>query len=91
MFCLEEIHMNMVAHKISSILRVGKVKKLILASVDKSPHCVQLHYIQNELKKIMNLENIEIISYISNNGDLVKISPETISLSKNLTKLQNKQ
>jgi len=32
--------MNMVAHKLASILRVGKIKKLIFASVDKSPHCI---------------------------------------------------
>lgn len=85
--CLEEIHMNMVAHKIASILRLGRVKKLIFASVDKSPHCVQLHYIRNELEKIMNLENISITSYVSQNGGLIEITKETISLSKNLSEL----
>lgn len=89
--CLEEIHMNMAAHKIASILRLGKVKKLIFASVDKSPHCVQLHYIKNELEKIMNLENVSITSYVSQNGDLVEIAKETISLSKNLVEIQQLQ
>jgi hypothetical protein len=64
--CLEKIHMNMVAHKIASILKIGNIKKLIFALVDKSPHCVQLHYISEELKKIMNLKGIEIKNYVSN-------------------------
>jgi len=85
--CLEKIHMNMVAHKLASILRVGKVKKLIFASVDKSPHCIQLHYITNELTKIMDLENIEILNYVSNKGELVEVFNDTISLSKNLIQL----
>lgn len=86
--CLEETHMNMVAHKIASILRLGKVKSLIFATVDKSPHCVQLHYIRNELEKIMNLEDISITDYISKDGNLIEILPETISLSKELTEVQ---
>jgi len=85
--CLEKTHMNMVAHKLASILRVGKVRKLIFASVDKSPHCIQLHYMTNELTKIMNLKNIEILNYVSNKGELVEVSSDTISLSKNLIQL----
>jgi len=85
--CLEKIHMNMVAHKLASILKIGKVKKLIFASVDKSPHCIQLHYMTNELTKIMNLKNIKILNYVSNKGKLIEISSETISLSKNLIQL----
>ena len=87
--CLEEIHMNMVAHKIASVLRVGKVKNLIFTSVDKSPHCVQLHYMRNELEKLMNLEEVKITSYVSKEGDLVEISPDSISLSKELAEVQS--
>ena len=85
--CLEEMHMNMIAHKIASILRLRKVKHLIFASVDNSPHCVQLHHIRNELEKIMNLKDVKITNYVSNKGDLIEITPETISLSKNLNSL----
>jgi hypothetical protein len=86
--CLEETHMNMVAHKIASVLRLGKVKNLIMVSVNKSPHCVQLHYMRYELEKIMNLRDISVISYTTFNGNLVEVSPKTISLSKNLVELQ---
>lgn len=87
--CLEETHINMAITKIGGMLRTEKVKKLLFASVDKSPHCIQLHYIQDELKKMMNIDNIEIINYVVVNNDLIKIEKDIISLSKNLYKLSN--
>jgi len=84
--CLETIHMNMVAHKIASIIEQGNIKRVIFASVDKSPHCMQLHHIGRELSKMFN---IEIKSYVSKQGELIEISKETIALSKNLSKLQD--
>ena len=87
--CLEETHINMAITKIGSMLRTSKIKKIIFASVDKSPHCIQLHYIQDELRKMMNLSNIETENYVIVDNELIKISPETISLSKNLSKLSN--
>lgn len=87
--CLEETHINMAITKIGGMLRTNKIKKIIFASVDKSPHCIQIHYIQEELRKMMNLSNIEIENYVIVDNELIKISTETISLSKNLTKLSN--
>ena len=87
--CLEETHINMAITKIGGMLRTNKIKRIIFASVDKSPHCIQLHYIQDELRKMMNLSNIEIENYVVVNNELIKISPEVISLSKNLKELTN--
>lgn len=86
--CLEETHINMAVTKIGAMLRTGKIRKMIFASVDKSPHCTQLHYIQQELRKMMNLEGIIIENYVIVENELIKIEPEIISLSKNLSKLE---
>lgn len=85
--CLEEIHVNMAITKVGGMLRTGKVSELIFASVDKSPHCIQLHYIQDELRKLMDLSNVSIKNYVVSNNELVELSENVISLSKNLTKL----
>ena len=87
--CLEETHINMAITKIAGMLRTGKIKKIVFATVDKSPHCIGMHYIQDELRKTMNLDNIEIINYVVVNNELEKITPEIISLSKNLLELKN--
>lgn len=86
--CLEKEHLNMVVTKIIGMLARGKIKRLIFATVDKSPHCVQLHYVIKELENAMDISNIEIINYVATNNDLVEIPLEVISLSKNLSKLK---
>lgn len=85
--CLEESHINMAITKIGGMIRTNKIKKIIFATVDKSPHCIQMHYIRNELEKMMNLENINITNYVVVDNELIEIKPETISLSKNLSNL----
>jgi hypothetical protein len=87
--CLEETHMNMVAHKIASILRTGNVNEIIFVTVDRSPHCIQLHYIRNEIEKIMKTKKFEIKNFVVSNENLEEISPEIISLSKNLCKIKS--
>lgn len=88
--CLEETHINMAITKIGGMLRTNKIHKIIFASVDKSPHCIQMHYIQDELKKMMNIENIIFKNYVIVNNELEEINSEIISLSKNLSELKKK-
>ena len=87
--CLEETHINMAITKIGGMLRTGKIKRIIFATVDRSPHCIQMHYIQDELRKMMKIDNIEIKNYIVDNNELEEITPNIISLSKNLLELKN--
>jgi len=86
--CLEETHINMAITKIGGMIRTGKVKNIVFATVDKSPHCIQVHYIRNELEKMMNLENICITNYVIVDNELIEINAEIISLSKNLKQLK---
>lgn len=87
--CLEQTHINMAISKIGGMLRTGKIKKIIFVTVDKSPHCVQMHYIRNELEKMMDLKNIIIENYVIVDNELIKIKPEIIAFSKNLKELNS--
>ena len=86
--CLERDHLNMAITKIIGMLSRVNVKKITFATVDKSPHCVQIHYMENEIQKAMDLSNIEIVHYVCVNNELVEISKDTISKSKYLSKLE---
>ena len=86
--CLEKEHLNMVVAKIIGMLARGNIKKLVFATIDKSPHCVQLHYVVKELENAIDISNIEIINYVAVDNKLVEIPIEVISLSKNLSKLK---
>ena len=85
--CLEEIHLNMVITKVIGMLSRVKVKKVIFATVDKSPHCIQMHYIENEIKKAMKLDETEFIHYVAVENRLIEISNEVIKKSKSLAEL----
>lgn len=87
--CLEQTHINMAITKIGGMLRTGKIKNIIFATVDKSPHCIQVHYIRNELEKMMNLKDINITNYVIIDNELVEINSDVISMSKSLGKLKN--
>ena len=88
--CLENTHVNMAITKIGGMIRTGKVHNIIFATVDESPHCIQMHYIQDELREMMNLENINIKNYVVVNDKLLEVSPKLILLSKKLSELKEK-
>ena len=83
--CLEQTHVNMAITKLLGMIRAKKINKIIFASVDRSPHCTQLHYIQDEIIKLGF--NIEFVNYVAVENELLQIDKEVISLSKNLSKL----
>ena len=79
---------NLTITKIGGMLRTNIIEKVLFVSVDRSPHCVQLHYIQDELRKMMGLNNLIIENYVVDDGKLIKLSSEAISLSKSLSKIE---
>ena len=88
--CLEKEHLNMIVTKIIGMIARGKIKTIVFATVDKAPHCIQLHYIIKELENAIDISNIEIINYVAVDNELIEIPLEVISLSKNLSKLKEK-
>lgn len=84
--CLEETHINMAVTKLGAILSTGQVRKLILASVDRSPHCTQMHYIKHEIERMMPL-SIPVENYVVVEDRPVLVSDGAIELSKSLSKL----
>ena len=84
--CLEQTHINMAITKILGMIRAKNIHKVIFASVDRSPHCIQLHYIQDEVRKLGF--DIQFLNYVAVDGELIEISKEVISMSKNLAKIQ---
>ena len=63
--CLEKDHINMAITKICGIISTKKVTSITFASVNKSPHCTQLHYIKNEIKRVMSNEDLPLMTNIT--------------------------
>ena len=87
--CLEKDHINMAITKICGMISTGKITNLTFASVNKSPHCTQLHYIKNEVKRVMSEKLPEFKNVIIQNNQIYEISDDVLSLSKDLVRLSN--
>ena len=85
--CLEQTHINMAVTKLGAMLSTGQITSLCFASVDRSPHCTQLHYIKHELERMITI-NIPVTNYVVPDSEPVQISDETIDLSKSLARLE---
>lgn len=88
--CLEESHINMAITKLGAVLSTGQVSKLIFASVDRSPHCTQLHYILHELERMMPV-TLPVENYVVVENRPILLNKETIERSKTLHLLEQER
>ena len=84
--CLETTHINMAITKLSAVFGTGQLEKLVFASVDRSPHCTQMHYIMHEIERTMK-EHIPVENYVVVDGEIIAVPDSAIDLSKSLGKL----
>ncbi|MFW9793571.1 MAG: 4Fe-4S ferredoxin [Candidatus Thorarchaeota archaeon] len=85
--CLEETHVNQAGFKIGSIVKYSGIKKVTVLTVDGSPHCVQLHYSVEDIKRHFAPE-IETVHFVIEKGKLYEVSPEAVKQSRHLSKVQ---
>lgn len=89
--CLENDHINMAITKICGMISTNKVTSITFASVNKSPHCTQLHYIRNEIKRVMDNNNLpEMKNIVIDNNEIYEIDESTLKLSKDLIALSKR-
>lgn len=84
--CLENSHINMAATKLTAALGTGQVESLRFASVDRSPHCTQMHYIRHEIERVLP-EHVPMESFVCTEEGPVRVSEEAVELSKSLARL----
>ena len=84
--CLETTHINMAITKLSAVFGTGQLEELVFATVDRSPHCTQMHYIMHEIERTLK-EHIPVNSFVVVDEKLIPVSEKAIDLSKSLGKL----
>ena len=84
--CLETTHINMAITKLSAVFGTGQLERLVFASVDRSPHCTQMHYIMHEIERTLK-EHIPVENYVILDGEIISVPEKAIDLSKSLGKL----
>ena len=79
-------YINMAVTKLSAVFGTGQLERLSFASVDRSPHCTQMHYIMHEIERTLK-EHVPVENYVVVDGEIIGVPEEAIDLSKSLGKL----
>ncbi len=84
--CLESTHMNMVGFKLlGTAIRTG-LKEVAALTVDGSPHCIQLHYVLEEVARV--LPDLNVRHMVVSKGHVIEINPRTVRNSRYLARLE---
>lgn len=84
--CLETTHVNMAVAKLAAVFGTGRLEKLAFATVDRSPHCTQMHYIRHEIERTLPA-HVPVESYVISEGEIVAVPERAVELSKSLARL----
>ncbi|MCS7365202.1 MAG: 4Fe-4S ferredoxin [archaeon GB-1867-035] len=82
--CMETVHMNVVGFKLLNIIRLSKIKSLTILTPDGSPHCIQLHYIGEHIKRALG-ESLPIKHFVIEKGKVFEIPIRVVRLSRHLS------
>lgn len=85
--CLEAEHINMVGFKLAGILARGDYEEVSVVAVDGSPHCTQLHWMVEEVFKIVGRNNIKRRHFVIYRGKLYEVSIKAVKISRYLYKV----
>lgn len=84
--CLEEEHMNMTGFKLAGVLARGSYEEVAVLTVDGSPHCMQLHYMIEEVCRVVkNLPRRR--HYVIEGGKLIEVPEKAVKTSRYLSKV----
>ena len=84
--CLQEHHMDNLGFKLATLLLYQVIKEIIVLSIDGSPHCVQLHALAEQAKRITK-SNVVISHYVIEEGKLFKVTAETVKAARHLSQI----
>lgn len=84
--CLEKFHVEQAAWKIAMIARENEIKSIAVLTVDGSPHCLQLHFTLEDLRKLF--PNLKVKHYVIEKSKLHEVSSEAVRTSRHLSAIE---
>lgn len=84
--CPEEEHANMIGFKLAGILARGNYSEIAVLTVDGSLHCVQLHYVVEEVCKIVRNPPARR-HFVVEEGKIREIQEDAVKISRHLLKV----
>jgi hypothetical protein len=84
--CPEAEHINMIGFKLAGIMARLPIEELVVVTTDGSMHCIQLHYVAEEVERILG-RKIRRRHYVVESKGLVEIPPDAVKTSRYLSKV----
>ena len=84
--CLEETHVNMAGFKLAGILARVPFEEVAVLTTDGSMHCIQLHFMVEEIFKIMKL-GIRRRHFVVVGSEIVEVPAEAVKTARYLSKV----
>jgi len=84
--CLEKFHAEQAAWKIAMIASINKIRSIAVLTADGSPHCIQLHFALEDLRKL--LPELKVRHYVIEKSKLHEVSGEAIKASRHLSQVE---
>ncbi len=84
--CLEAEHVNHVGFKVAGILARVPFEEVAVVTTDGSMHCVQLHFMLEEIYKIMK-PSAKRRHFVVHGDELVEVPPEAVRTARYLSKV----
>lgn len=82
--CLEAEHVNMIGFKLAGIMARNNFEEIITLTVDGSMHCTQLHWIVEEVFKIIKRDSIKRKHIVIYKGREYEVKEKTVKTSRYL-------
>ncbi len=83
--CLEAEHVSLAEAKLLHIITYSKPKSVTVLTMDGSPHCVQLHFAVEQLRKAVE---IPIRHLVIEKGEVFEVSPEAVRAARHLSEVE---
>ncbi len=82
--CLEAEHVNMVGFKLAGIIARNNLEEIAVLTVDGSMHCTQLHWMVEEVFKIIKYDNIKRKHIVIYKGREYEVNEKAVKTSRYL-------
>ncbi|MFQ5977217.1 MAG: 4Fe-4S ferredoxin [Candidatus Heimdallarchaeota archaeon] len=85
--CLEALHVNHAGFKLVQMIQVSKIRDVAVLTKDGSPHCIQAHFLIEDIKKHF-VPDLVVNHFVIEKDFLEQVSAQAIKLARHLSQVE---
>lgn len=85
--CLEAVHVDHAGYKLAQMIQYSKIEEITVLTVDGSPHCVQAHFLAEDIKRHF-VPELEVRHFVLEKGILEEVSAKAVKVARHLSQVE---